>query len=95
VQRLIADIRNIGIGWSESKIYDGLDDWQKIWLDDKNQDIRTDKKQNKKYLQQVQSGFANWFIGNYQASINDSKTLGANDINHIKDMLNQEQELLR
>jgi hypothetical protein len=95
VQRLIADIRNIGIGWSESKIYDKLDDWQKIWLDDKNQEIRADKKQNNRYLQQAQSGFANWFIGNYQASIDGGKTLGTDDINHIKDILNQEQELLQ
>lgn len=95
VQRLIESIRSAGIGWSESDIYAGLDEWQKIWLDDKNQDIRENDKQNKKYLQQAQSGFSNWFIGHYQAIVNDSKTLGANDINHIKNILSEEKELLR
>ena len=95
VQRLIGNIRSAGIGWSESNIYSELKEWQKIWLDDKNQDIRGDDKQNKNYLQQVQSGFANWFIGHYQDSIFNSKTLGTDDINHIKDILNEEKELLK
>lgn len=95
VQRLIDNIRNTGIGWSESDIYAELADWQKIWLDNKNQDIRDDDKHNQNYLKQAQSGFSNWFIGHYQASINESKTLGTDDIDHIKDILDKERELLR
>ena len=95
VKRLVDNIRGIGASWSESDIYSELDEWQKIWLDDKSQDIRDDDKQNKKYLQQAQSGFANWFINHYQTSTNNNKTLGADDINHIKSILDNEKELLR
>lgn len=95
VQRLINNIRNAGISWSESDIYTELDDWQKIWLDDQYQDIREDEKQNKNYLQHAQSGFSNWFIGHYKKSVTDNKVLGVDDINHIKDKLNEEKELLR
>ncbi len=91
VQRLITEIRKAGVGWSESDNYSDLDEWQKVWLDDKNQDIRV----NKNYLQQAQSGFANWFIGNYKKSITGNKILGTDDINHIKEILNNEKELLR
>ena len=59
VQRVINNIRDAGIGWSESETYAGLEHWQKIWLDDQYQDIRDDSKQNQDYLKQAQSGFAN------------------------------------
>lgn len=94
-QRLVDNVRSAGIGWSRSSTYSKLENWQKIWLDDKNQETREDYKNNENYLQKAQSGFANWFIGNYKSAINDSKTLGADDINHIEDILSQEQELLK
>ncbi len=94
VQRIVEDIRNIGIGWSESETYDSLDKWQKIWLDDQYQTIRKDNKQNQQYLEKAQSGFANWFIGNYKV-IKGAKTLGSEDIDHIKTILSQEKGLLK
>lgn len=95
VQRLIENIRNIDSGWSDSDTYNRLDQWQKIWLDNQYESIRSNDKQNQDYLQQAYSGFANWFIENYKASVADNKTLGSEDITHIQDILNQEQELLK
>jgi mannitol-1-phosphate/altronate dehydrogenase len=92
---LIEQIRNIGSKWSESATYNNLDNWQKVWLDEKYKNIRDDDKQNDDYLSKAQSHFANWFIGSYKQTIKDSKLLGNDDIDHIKDLLKQEQELLR
>lgn len=94
VARIIENIRTINNGWSDNDTYRGLDEWQKIWLDNQYQEIRNDDKQNQQYLEKAQSGFANWFINNYK-TISDSKTLGSDDIDHIKNILKQDQELLK
>ncbi|MCK5356122.1 MAG: type I-F CRISPR-associated protein Csy1, partial [Methyloprofundus sp.] len=95
VRRLVDNIRELGTGWSDSQIYQGLTLWQKIWLDDKYVDIRIDDKQNHDYLSNAQSYFANWFIGHYKQIIKDNKLLGDDDIEQIKSILKQEQELLK
>lgn len=94
IQRILNNIREIDKGWSDSNTYTKLPKWQKIWLDDKYQDIRNNDKQNNQYMEKAQSRFSNWFIGNYK-SIQDSKTLGDEDIDRIKLILSQEQELLK
>ncbi len=94
IMRLVDQIREIKAGWSERETYDGLNFWQKIWLDEKYAAIRTDEQQNQDYLNQAQSYFANWFIGNYKQTTKDNKLLGDDDIEHIKSILKQEQELL-
>lgn len=95
LKRLIEAIRAVGKGWSESEIYDDLPLWQKIWLDEKYAEIRGDNKQNKDYLANAQSYFANWFVGNYKLSIKKNKLLGDDDIEQIKKVLKEEQELLQ
>ena len=94
LKRLIESIREIGSGWSDSETYDDLSHWQKIWLDDKYCDLRTDKKHNDDYLSKAQSHFANWFIYNYKQTKN-SKLLGDDDVEQIKKILLEEQELLQ
>ncbi len=95
LKRLIENIRDISVGWSDSETYDGLVLWQKIWLDDQYVEIRNDKKQNNDYLVKAKSYFANWFVGNYKQSMKDNKLLGDDDIAQIKKVLNEEQELLK
>ncbi len=95
LKRLIDNVREINAGWSDSKTYDGLVLWQKIWLDDQYIKVRNDEKQNQDYLIKVQSYFANWFIGNYKKSTKDNKLLGDDDIEQIKKNLKKEQELLK
>jgi CRISPR-associated protein Csy1 len=95
LKRLIEKIRDIGVGWSESETYDDLPLWQKIWLDNKYVEIRNDKKQDEDYLTNAQSYFANWFIGNYKLSTKNNKLLGDDDIEQIKKILKEEQELLQ
>ena len=95
VQRLIESIRAIGAGWSDAETYNNLPTWQKIWLDNAYAEIRQDEKQNQDYLGQAQSYFANWFIGNYKQSTKDNKLLGNDDIEQIKKILKEEQELLQ
>jgi len=93
--RIVVDIREIPSGWSDGEIYDGLAHWQKVWLDEKYADIRNDNKQNHQYLTHAQSDFAKWFIGNYKQATEDNKLLGDDDIEHIKKVLNDEQELFQ
>jgi len=95
LKRLLENIRDISVGWSDSETYDGLVLWQKIWLDDQYVEIRNDKKQNNDYLVKAKSYFANWFVGNYKQSMKDNKLLGDDDIAQIKKVLNEEQELLK
>jgi CRISPR-associated protein Csy1 len=95
LRRLIENIRDISNGWSDTETYQALPKWQKIWLDNKYTDIRSDKSLNEDYLNKAQNHFAHWFIGNYKLSIKDSKLLGNDDIEQIKKILNEEQELLR
>lgn len=95
IQRLIENIRSLGVGWSETETYSGLVQWQKIWLDEKYSNIRQDPEQNHNYLLKVQTYFANWFIGNYKKVIKENKQLGDDDIDQIKKILKLEQELLK
>ncbi len=95
LKRLTDNIREINRGWSDSETYDGLVLWQKIWLDEQYSEIRNDKKQNHDYLTKTQNYFANWFIGNYKQSTKDNKLLGDDDIEQIKKVLKEEQELFK
>lgn len=95
LKRLVENIREINTGWSDSETYEGLDLWQKIWLDNKYADIRDDKKQNQDYLSKAQGYFAGWFIGNYKHVTKDYKLLGDDEIEQIKKILKEEQELLQ
>jgi len=95
LKRLIESIRDIHAGWSDSDTYEGLLRWQKIWLDEQYANIRNDDKHNHDYLTKVQSYFANWFINHYKASTKDNKLLGDDDIDYIKKVLKNEQELLK
>ncbi len=94
VKRLVEQIRSNGF-WSDSETYINLAQWQKIWLDEKYATIREDKKHNHDYQTKAQSYFANWFIGHYKQVIKKNKLLGDDDIDHIKEILKQEQELLK
>ena len=94
VKWLLEQVRGIGSNWSDSEIYTGLEQWEKIWLDEKYLSIRVDKNQNNEYINKAQSHFANWFIGSYKQIIKDNRLLGDDDIDHIKEVLQQEQELL-
>ncbi len=95
VKRLLDRMREITHGWSKNDTYSNLPGWQKIWLDDDYAAIRDDEKQNQNYLAQAQSYFANWFINHYKQATKDNKLLGDDDIAHIKDLLKQEQDLLK
>lgn len=95
LKRLIEKIRDIGAGWSDTETYVDLPLWQKIWLDDRYVEIRNDNKQNADYLTNAQGYFANWFIGNYKLSIKNNKLLGDDDIEQIKKIIKEEQELLQ
>jgi len=95
LKRLVDNIRDINAGWSDSETYDGLALWQKIWLDDRYLEIRGDKNNNQDYLNQAQSYFSLWFIGNYKQLTKDNKLLGDDDIDQIKKILKEEQELLQ
>lgn len=95
LKRLIENIRDIQAGWSDNETYDGLVQWQKVWLDEKYAEIRHDDKQNHHYLTHAQSDFAKWFIGNYKQAIKDNKLLGDDDIEHIKKILKDEPELFQ
>jgi CRISPR-associated protein Csy1 len=95
IKRLVENIRYIQIGWSQQDNYSNLSKWQKIWLDDKYKNIRNDKTKNENYLEKAYTSFANWFINNYQCSVNKNKILGVDDINHISKILQDEKELLK
>ncbi len=91
---MLEQIRDTGSNWSDSETYDDLESWEKIWLDEKYLSIRGDDKYNNDYINKAQSYFANWFIGSYKQTLRYNKLLGNDDIDHIKDVLKQEQELL-
>ncbi len=95
LKRLVDNIREINVGWSDSETYDDLALWQKIWLDNKYAEIRENKEQNQEHLNKVQGAFALWFIGNYKQVTKDNKLLGDDDIDQIKKILKEEQELLQ
>ncbi len=95
LKRLVENIREINAGWSDSETYDGLALWQKIWLDNQYAEIRDDKEQSQDYSNKAQSYFANWFIGHYKHTTKDYKLLGDDDIEQIKKILKEEQELLQ
>lgn len=93
----VAALRNAEIGWSAREYYQGLEECQRIWLDDAYLKTRLEQTDWQKDLARK---FSRWFLDTYEKVLNtDAITLGDHELLHVEgfiiDVLNTDEELLK
>jgi CRISPR-associated protein Csy1 len=86
-------IRQLQAGWSEGDTYKKLPVWQKHWLDE----IYANERDNSdNWLEKVTDDLARWFLVSYEKVIgNKARKIGAEQLPHIKKIIEENREGLR
>lgn len=86
-------IRQLEQGWSQQEAYHQLPVYQKLWLDD----CYTKKREeNTDWLVKVEHELARWFLITYKKVMGTkAKTMGEENLSHIKTIIAQNKEGLR
>lgn len=86
-------IRQLEKGWSEQQGFDGLPMYQKLWLDDF---YSLQREESDEWLIKVTDELALWFLVSYAKVIDKkAKIIGAENLPHIKKIINDNVEGLR
>lgn len=92
-----AALRNFEIGWSATEHYQGLEEYQRIWLDNAYLTVRSAQPD---WLKDLAREFAQWFMRTYKNTLSsDAISLSDHELLHVEDfiieVLNAEKELLK
>lgn len=90
-------LRDAEIGWSAREHYQGLEEYQRIWLDDAYVTLRTEQSE---WIKPLSRQFARWFLDSYEKLLsNDAITLGDQELFHVEsfilETLEADEELLK
>lgn len=86
-------LRYLDAGWSDAEAYRNLPHYQKIWLDQANEQERT---KNEDWLMALKNDFTRWFINSYQSIMGEQAlSLGDEQMPYFKEMLDECEEALR
>lgn len=86
-------VRQLEQGWSESEAFTSLPTYQKLWLDNRYAQERED---NNDWLMKITDDLARWFLVAYEKIMGTkSKKIGAEQLPHIKRIINDNVEGLR
>lgn len=86
-------LRYLDAGWSDAETYRNLPHYQKIWLDQGNEQERT---KNEDWLLALKNDFSRWFINSYQSIMGEQAlSLGDEQLPYFKEMLDECEEALR
>ena len=90
-------LRNTEAGWSKKEHYQGLDDYQQIWLDDAYANVRLEQSE---WVKPLSRKFARWFLDTYENALStDAFTLGDQELFHVEgfviETLEADEELLK
>ena len=84
-------VRRLDAGWSDSKNYEYLPHYQKILLDQKYVDIRTDESE---WLQPVKKDLARWFLNAFQKLVTEIDS-GDYEFSYFESIIDAFEESLR
>jgi CRISPR-associated protein Csy1 len=86
-------IRQTEAGWTQKEAYQNLPLEQKIWLDNL---YKEERETNDECLEKIKETLSHWFLSIYSKSkiIQRPKPLGAEQISHVKAILEQQVENL-
>jgi hypothetical protein len=90
-------LRDAETGWSAKEHYQGLEEYQRIWLDDAYIAPRLEQTEWTKLLSRK---FARWFLDAYEKVLStDAITLGDQELFHVENFiietLEADEELLK
>lgn len=92
-----AALRNAEMGWSTREHYQGLDECQRIWLDDA---YLVERLAQTGWIEDLARQFSRWFLDTYESALKaEAIPLSDHELLHaeglIIDILNQVEELLK
>lgn len=90
-------LRDAETGWSTREHYHGLDEFQRIWLDDAYAAVRLEQTD---WVKPLSRQFARWFLATYEKVLSaDTFTLGDQELFHVEsfiiETLEADEELLK
>jgi CRISPR-associated protein Csy1 len=90
-------LRDAETGWSAREHYHGLDEFQRIWLDDAHISTRLEQSD---WIKPLSRQFARWFLATYEKVLSsDAFTLGDQELFHVEsfiiETLEADEELLK
>jgi len=90
-------LRDAEIGWSSREHYQGLEDYQRIWLDDAYVTLRLEQSE---WIKPLSRKFARWFLDTYEKVLStDAITFGDQELFHVEsfimETLEADEELLK
>ncbi|NOT14120.1 MAG: type I-F CRISPR-associated protein Csy1 [Methylotenera sp.] len=90
-------IRDAETGWSARAHYQGLEEYQRIWLDDANVTLRLEQSE---WIKPLSRQFARWLLDTYEKVLSaDAFTLGDQELFHVEsfiiETLEADEELLK
>ena len=86
-------VRQLDQGWSDGEAFTNLPAYQKLWLD--NHYIQ-ERENNDDWLMKITEDLARWFLVSYAKVIGTkAKKIGAEQLPHIKKIINENVEGLR
>ncbi len=91
IERMWA-IRQLEAGWSQNQLYQQLPLAQKIWLDNF---YHKQREEDEQWLTDIIDEFARWFMYAYKKNVKDSKLFGDEEFQHIKTLIQANQEGLK
>jgi CRISPR-associated protein Csy1 len=97
VMKEASTLRDVEAGWSAREHYQGLEDYQRIWLDDAYVTLRTEQSE---WIKPLSRQFARWFLDTYVKALSaDAFTLGDQELFHVEsfimETLEADEELLK
>jgi len=90
-------LRDAEIGWSTREHYQGLEEYQRIWLDDVYVTLRIEQSE---WIKPLGREFAQWFMRTYKSNLNaDAIQLSDYELIHVEgfiiETLDADEELLK
>ncbi len=93
ISNIMKAVRKSESGWSNSSHYSSLLNWQKIWLDNVNLELRIKQKE---YLEEIKKPCSRWFLHTYREVMGkDSLEFDDTDLQHILNVFSYSIEVLR
>lgn len=90
-------LRDAEAGWSAREHYQGLEEYQRVWLDDAYVTVRLEQSE---WIKPLSRQFARWFLDTYEKVLSsDAFTLGDQELFHVEsfimETLEADEELLK
>ncbi len=86
-------VRRLDAGWSDSENYESLSHYQKIWLDQKYVDNRSEETE---WLESVKKDLVRWFLNTFQKLVKgENLEIGDDQRSYFKSVIDECQEWLK